>query len=147
MRNLLQNGRLFNLLMPELNPSPQRCLPRFFTGDLIFKGLTERRLYKSFGVIGLKGGNSTGFVFYATPTQIYTPAQLSIFTLTCLHLYQLFWTAQNLQKYIEEYWHWSVTKPWKLLVECRRFRVGSYDGLASANAVMGLRLCIKGAAS
>jgi hypothetical protein len=39
--------------MPELNPSAQRCLPRFFTGILIFKGLTARRLYKSFGVKGL----------------------------------------------------------------------------------------------
>jgi hypothetical protein len=24
---------LFNPLMPELNPSAQRCLTRFFTGD------------------------------------------------------------------------------------------------------------------
>jgi hypothetical protein len=39
--------------MPELNPSAQRCLPRFFTGILIFKGLTARRLYKSFSVKGL----------------------------------------------------------------------------------------------
>jgi hypothetical protein len=39
---------------PELNPSAQRCLPRFFTGILIFKGLTARRLYKSFGVRGLR---------------------------------------------------------------------------------------------
>jgi hypothetical protein len=31
---------------PELNPSAQRCLPRFFTGILIFKGFTVRRLYK-----------------------------------------------------------------------------------------------------
>jgi hypothetical protein len=26
-----------NTLTPELNPSAQRCLPRFFTGILIFK--------------------------------------------------------------------------------------------------------------
>jgi hypothetical protein len=38
---------------PELNPSAQRCLPRFLLGILIFKGLTARRLYKSFGVKGL----------------------------------------------------------------------------------------------
>jgi hypothetical protein len=42
-----------NPLTSELNPSTQRCLPRFFTGILIFKGLTARRLYKSFGVKGL----------------------------------------------------------------------------------------------
>jgi hypothetical protein len=36
-----------------LYPSAQRCLPRFFTGVLIFKGLTVRRLYTSFGVKGL----------------------------------------------------------------------------------------------
>jgi hypothetical protein len=39
--------------MPELNPSAQSILPRIFTGILIFKGLTARRLYKSFGVKGL----------------------------------------------------------------------------------------------
>jgi hypothetical protein len=42
-----------NPLTPELNPSAQRCLPRFLLGILIFKGLTARRLYKSFGVKGL----------------------------------------------------------------------------------------------
>jgi hypothetical protein len=40
----------FNSLMSELNSSAQRCLPRFFTGILIFKRLTARRRYKSFGV-------------------------------------------------------------------------------------------------
>jgi hypothetical protein len=35
---------------PELNLSSQRCLPRFFTGILIFKGLIARRLLKLFGV-------------------------------------------------------------------------------------------------
>jgi hypothetical protein len=44
----------FNHLTSELNPSAQRCLPRFFIGDFIFKGLTARRLCKSFGVKGLK---------------------------------------------------------------------------------------------
>jgi hypothetical protein len=33
-----------------LNPSAQRCLPRFCTETLIFKGHTARHLYKSFGV-------------------------------------------------------------------------------------------------
>jgi hypothetical protein len=42
-----------NPLTPELYPTAQRCLPRFFTGILIFKGLIARRLYKSFGVKGL----------------------------------------------------------------------------------------------
>jgi hypothetical protein len=28
--------QLFNPLQPELNPSAQRCLPRFFTGDFNF---------------------------------------------------------------------------------------------------------------
>jgi hypothetical protein len=44
---------VFNPLTPELNPSAQRCLPRFLLEILIFKGLTARRLYKSFGVKGL----------------------------------------------------------------------------------------------
>jgi hypothetical protein len=39
------------LYMPELNPSAQ--LPIFLLGILICKGLTARRLYKSFGVKGL----------------------------------------------------------------------------------------------
>jgi hypothetical protein len=41
-------------LAPELNSSAQSCLPRFFTGILIFKGLAARRLYKSFDVKGLR---------------------------------------------------------------------------------------------
>jgi hypothetical protein len=44
------NRAAFNPLASELDPSAQRCLPRFFIGDLIFKGLTARRLCKSFGV-------------------------------------------------------------------------------------------------
>jgi hypothetical protein len=44
-------------LAPELNPSAQRCLPRFFTGTIIFKGLTARSLYKSFVIKGLKSLN------------------------------------------------------------------------------------------
>jgi hypothetical protein len=47
------NHEINNHLTPELNPSAQRCLPRFLLGILIFKGLTVRRLYKSFGVKGL----------------------------------------------------------------------------------------------
>jgi hypothetical protein len=39
-----------NPLMAELNPSACRD---FLLGILIFKGLTLRRLYKSFGVKGL----------------------------------------------------------------------------------------------
>jgi hypothetical protein len=50
---LVHHHEYINLLTPELNPSVQRCLPRFFTGILIFKGLIARRLYKSFGVKGL----------------------------------------------------------------------------------------------
>jgi hypothetical protein len=42
-----------NPLTPEFNLSAQRCLLRFLLGILIFKGLTARRLYKSFGVKGL----------------------------------------------------------------------------------------------
>jgi hypothetical protein len=42
-----------NHLTPELNPSAQRCLPRFLVVILISKGLTARRIYKSFGVKGL----------------------------------------------------------------------------------------------
>jgi hypothetical protein len=47
----------FNPLTPELNPSAQRCLPRFLLGILIFKGLTAPRLCKSFGVKGLTNSN------------------------------------------------------------------------------------------
>jgi hypothetical protein len=47
-------GVRVNPLTPELNPSAQRFLPRFFTGILIFKGLTARRLYKSFGIKGFR---------------------------------------------------------------------------------------------
>jgi hypothetical protein len=39
-----------NALTPELSPFAQRCLPRSLLGILIFKGLTARRLYKSFGI-------------------------------------------------------------------------------------------------
>jgi hypothetical protein len=49
---------LFNPLTLELNPSAQSCLPKFLLGILIFKGLTARRLYKSFGVKGLKAEKS-----------------------------------------------------------------------------------------
>jgi hypothetical protein len=44
-----------NSLTPDLhvNPSAQCCLARYFPGILIFKWLTARRLYKSFGVKGL----------------------------------------------------------------------------------------------
>jgi hypothetical protein len=45
---------LLNPLTQELNLSAQRCLTRFLLlGILIFKGLTARRLYLSFGVKGL----------------------------------------------------------------------------------------------
>jgi hypothetical protein len=50
---------LINTLTPELNPSAQHCLPRLFTGILIFKGFTARRLYKSFDVKGLMRGTWT----------------------------------------------------------------------------------------
>jgi hypothetical protein len=46
---LLHDG-VFNPLTLELNHSAQRCLPRLLMGILIFKGLTEQRIYKSFGV-------------------------------------------------------------------------------------------------
>jgi hypothetical protein len=45
--------KFINPLTPELNPSAQRCLPRYLLGTLIFKGLTARHLCKSFGVKGL----------------------------------------------------------------------------------------------
>src|SRR5215510_13144932 len=46
---------VFNLLATKLNPSVQRCLPRFLLRILIFKGLTARRLRNSFGIKGLNG--------------------------------------------------------------------------------------------
>jgi hypothetical protein len=45
---------MINPLTPELNPSTQRCLPRFFIGLLIFKGPTAVRVYQSLDVKGLK---------------------------------------------------------------------------------------------
>jgi hypothetical protein len=47
-----------NPLTPELNPSAQRYLPKFLLGILIFKGLTERRIYKSLGFKGLNRRNT-----------------------------------------------------------------------------------------
>jgi hypothetical protein len=46
-----RNKSPINSLIPELNPSAQRCVPRFFVLEiLILKGLTARRLYKSLEV-------------------------------------------------------------------------------------------------
>jgi hypothetical protein len=53
MQRVVRSVFVFNPLTSGLNRSAQRCLLRFFTGGLIFKGLTPRRLYKSFGVKGL----------------------------------------------------------------------------------------------
>jgi hypothetical protein len=50
----LQQVCQVNPLTSELNPSAQCCLQRFSLGILMFKGLTVRGLYKSFGVKGLK---------------------------------------------------------------------------------------------
>jgi hypothetical protein len=50
----ISEGRRINPLTPELNPSAQLWLPRFLLEILIFKRLTARRLYKSFGVKRLK---------------------------------------------------------------------------------------------
>jgi hypothetical protein len=66
----MSDDKNINPLAPELNPSAQRCLPRFFTGILIFKGLTARRLYKSFGVKGLM--NWTEFVNRLTKVALCT---------------------------------------------------------------------------
>jgi hypothetical protein len=35
-RSSKKRRKLFNPSTPELNPSAQRCLPRFFTGDFNF---------------------------------------------------------------------------------------------------------------
>jgi hypothetical protein len=43
-----------NPSMPELNPPPNAACRDFFLGILIFKALTARRLFKSFGFKGLK---------------------------------------------------------------------------------------------
>jgi hypothetical protein len=51
--NLVDLPAFPNPLTLELNPSAQRCLPRFLLLILIFKGLTAQRVYKSFGVKGL----------------------------------------------------------------------------------------------
>jgi hypothetical protein len=46
----VMNTNFIKPLTPELNPSAQRCLPRFLLWILMFKGLNARRLYKSLGV-------------------------------------------------------------------------------------------------
>jgi hypothetical protein len=35
-KTCIENSSFINPLTPELNPSAQRCLPRFFTGDFNF---------------------------------------------------------------------------------------------------------------
>jgi hypothetical protein len=54
---------LFNPLTPELNTSAQRCMPILFTGILIFKGITARRFYKSFGLKALRTFQSEKVAF------------------------------------------------------------------------------------
>jgi hypothetical protein len=50
---LLVRQSFVNLLTPELNPLPCEAVRRdFLLGILIFKGLTARRLYKSFALKG-----------------------------------------------------------------------------------------------
>jgi hypothetical protein len=51
---------MINPSTPELTPFAQRCLPRYLMGILIFKGLTARRLYKSFSVKGLSNWSLRG---------------------------------------------------------------------------------------
>jgi hypothetical protein len=48
-----------NPLTPELNPSAQRCLPRFLIVILDFKGFTARRIYKSFCVKRINTAHSS----------------------------------------------------------------------------------------
>jgi hypothetical protein len=48
--NTYPDDSRINPLTSQLNPSTQRCLPRFLLDILIFKGLTARHLYKSLGV-------------------------------------------------------------------------------------------------
>jgi hypothetical protein len=55
-----ENSSLTKPLMTELNPSAQSWMPRFLLGILIFKGLTARRLYKSFSIKGLKSDRNKG---------------------------------------------------------------------------------------
>jgi hypothetical protein len=54
---VIEGNPYVNSLTPKLNPSTQRCLPRYLLGILNFKGLTARRIYKSFGVKGLNAQN------------------------------------------------------------------------------------------
>jgi hypothetical protein len=58
-------------LTPELNPASQRCLPRFLLGILIFKWLTVRRLYKSFGVKGLTFNSGIKSLLATLPAEIF----------------------------------------------------------------------------
>jgi hypothetical protein len=60
-KNCLEHSSPINPLTPELNPSTQRSLPTFLLGIIIFKGLTARRLYKSFGVKGLIYDKNNGY--------------------------------------------------------------------------------------
>jgi hypothetical protein len=46
---------VINPLTPEVYPPRNVACPYFLLGILIFKWLTAQRLYKSFGVKGLRG--------------------------------------------------------------------------------------------
>jgi hypothetical protein len=89
-----------NPLTPELHPSVQSCLPRIFTGDFNFKGLTARRLYKSFGVKGLK---CSAFI-------LFTDGNVEINSRQAMHAGEavIFWFVCG--RY--PLWFWDQTRIW-----------------------------------
>jgi hypothetical protein len=58
-----------------------------FTGILIFKGLTARRLYKSFGVKGLKKERPLciNYVWFPAYSSILIRGEAAVVRLLCLH--------------------------------------------------------------
>jgi hypothetical protein len=84
-----QGGRV-NPLTTELNPYAQSCLPRFLLGILIFKGLTARRFYKSFGVKELNLKTGIISLRVKLPTEIFLLGIVIFKGLTSRRLYKSF---------------------------------------------------------
>ena len=45
MRSSSRGQNFIKPLTPDLNPSEQRCLPEFFTGDFKFQCILRRKVY------------------------------------------------------------------------------------------------------
>jgi hypothetical protein len=72
----INTGNFINPSTPELNHSAQRRLPGFLLGILIFKGLTVRRLCKSFGVKGLMTTLQKSVSLFSKVTDAWSDARM-----------------------------------------------------------------------